>query len=329
MLLLISTYLSTECYDFIYQILLFIYLSSWTLFRVDGSAFPLLHWVITNAALLLFVNAGVMSLSMCIQEPVLLLLHFYWLPFCPLFFQFLLIFHDYLPVVFFFFFSLRWSGLLSASSVQFSKSATKIQGSTGLCCPTVSLIFGRICQPKFKWLILALFSIPWMWICPPIVLVLEVDGTLGEQNLLCMESPQELIVSANQSQEIFWKKNGIEQAQRGNSYRVQLEESLGGGNYTCHSEDGSLLNHTIVLIKEDESKRRKILVKTDEGMCEFDTNYTAEKTAYILKYLPCALWIFLLDYLKCTAQNYNGEFHCSWTWHSSRSGRVAFVSAHR
>lgn len=168
-----------------------------------------------------------------------------------------------------------------------------------------------------------------MWICLPIVLVLEVDGTLAEQNLLCMESPEELIGSANQSQEIFWKKNGIDQAQRGNSYRVQLEESLGGGNYTCHSEDGSLLNHTIVLIKEDKSKRRKILVKTDDGVCKFDTNYTAEKTGYILKYLSCALWIVLLDYLKCTAQNYSGEFYCSWTWHSSRSGRVAFIKAHR
>ncbi|KAL3972741.1 solute carrier family 6 (neurotransmitter transporter, GABA) member 13 [Sarotherodon galilaeus] len=161
---------------------------------------------------------------------------------------------------------------------------------------------------KMKWfafsIICAVLQISYQnprkhWTLLPNILVLEVDGTLGEQNLLCMESPQELIVSANQSQEIFWKKNGIEQAQRGNSYRVQLEESLGGGNYTCHSEDGSLLNHTVVLIKEDESKRRKILVKTDE------------------------------DYLKCTAQNYNGEFHCSWTWHGSRSGRVAFVNAHR
>lgn len=61
----------------LYLILLFIYSGSWTLIRVDGSAFLLLQWVITSAALLPFVNAGVMSLSMCIQEPVLLLLDFY------------------------------------------------------------------------------------------------------------------------------------------------------------------------------------------------------------------------------------------------------------
>uniref|UniRef100_A0A3Q0SBE3 Interleukin-12 subunit beta n=1 Tax=Amphilophus citrinellus TaxID=61819 RepID=A0A3Q0SBE3_AMPCI len=137
------------------------------------------------------------------------------------------------------------------------------------------------------------------WTLLPNILVLEVDGTLGEQILRCVESPQELVARGNQSQDIFWKKNGREQAQRGNTYRVQLEESLGGGNYTCHSKDGSLLNHTVVLIQEDETKRRKILVKTDQ------------------------------DYLKCSAQNYNGEFHCSWTWHSSRSGKVAFIKARR
>lgn len=151
MLPLISTSLSTECVMTLYLILLFIYSGSWTLIRVDGSAFLLLQWVITSAALLPFVNAGVMSLSMCIQEPVLLLLDFYWLPLCPL----LPIFIDFswLPPCSVFSFSLRWSGLLSASSVQFSKSVTRIQ-STGLCCPTVSLIVGRICHPKFKWLIL-------------------------------------------------------------------------------------------------------------------------------------------------------------------------------
>ncbi|XP_071313825.1 interleukin 12Ba precursor isoform X2 [Trachinotus anak] len=104
----------------------------------------------------------------------------------------------------------------------------------------------------------------------------------------------------NKGQDIFWKKNEVEVAQRGNSYLVQLEESLGGGNYTCHSKDGSLINHTVVLIQEDDTKRRKILVKDDQD-----------------------------DYLKCSAQNYSGEFHCSWTWHRSRVGKVAFIKAWR
>lgn len=73
----------------------------------------------------------------------------------------------------------------------------------------------------------------------------------------------------NKGQDIFWKKNGQEQAQRGNSYLVQLEESSGGGNYTCHNKDGSLLNHTVVLIQEDETERRKILAKTDQGTVWF------------------------------------------------------------
>lgn len=67
---------------------------------------------------------------------------------------------------------------------------------------------------------------------------------------------------------IFWKRNGVMETQRGNSYVVHLEESLGGGNYTCYSQSGSLLNYTVVLIKEDKD-RRKILVKNKQGRLMF------------------------------------------------------------
>ncbi|XP_067454907.1 interleukin 12Ba [Thunnus thynnus] len=134
----------------------------------------------------------------------------------------------------------------------------------------------------------------------PNILVVEVDGALGQQPLSCLDSAEELMRRDDKGQDIFWKKNGVEDAQRGNSYLVQLEESLGGGNYTCHNKDGSLLNHTVVLIQEDGTKRRKILVKNDQE-----------------------------DYLKCSTQNYTGEFHCSWTWHSSRIGKVTFIRARR
>lgn len=102
-----------------------------------------------------------------------------------------------------------------------------------------------------------------------LVLVVEVDGTLGQQPLRCLESPEERTMTDDQSLEIFWKKDGKQEAQRGNLYLVKLEESLGGGNYTCHSKDGSLLNHTVVLIQEDETERKKILVKTDQGTVQF------------------------------------------------------------
>uniref|UniRef100_A0A3B4U7W4 Interleukin-12 subunit beta n=1 Tax=Seriola dumerili TaxID=41447 RepID=A0A3B4U7W4_SERDU len=138
------------------------------------------------------------------------------------------------------------------------------------------------------------------WTLLPNILVVEVNGSLGKQPLSCLESPEEVMRRDNKGEDIVWKKNGVEEAQRGNSYLVQLEESLGGGNYTCHNKDGSLINHTVVLIQEDETNRRKILVKNDQE-----------------------------DYLKCSAQNYNGEFHCSWTWHRSRVGSVAFIKAWR
>lgn len=59
--------------------------------------------------------------------------------------------------------------------------------------------------------------------------------------------------------------NGVMEKQKGNLYAVHLEESLGGGNYTCHSKSGSLLNYTVVLIKEVRATKRKILLKNDQG----------------------------------------------------------------
>uniref|UniRef100_A0A3Q3FH72 Interleukin-12 subunit beta n=1 Tax=Kryptolebias marmoratus TaxID=37003 RepID=A0A3Q3FH72_KRYMA len=135
------------------------------------------------------------------------------------------------------------------------------------------------------------------WTLLPHILVLNVDGTLGQYPLSCLE--EDPLKRDNHTQEIFWRRNGVEEAQRGNTHMVQLVESFGGGNYTCHREDGTLLNHTEVLIMQDESKRRRILVKTEQ------------------------------EYLKCSTQNYNGEFHCSWTWHSSRVSKIAFIKAQR
>lgn len=105
-----------------------------------------------------------------------------------------------------------------------------------------------------------------MSVCPLLVLVVEVDGSLGQQPLSCLWSGDKLMTRDNGTEDIFWKRNGVDEAQRGNSYLVQLEESLGGGKYSCHSKDGSLLNHTVVLIQGDETKRRKILVKTGQGI---------------------------------------------------------------
>lgn len=105
-----------------------------------------------------------------------------------------------------------------------------------------------------------------MSVCPLLVLIVEVDGSLGQQPLSCLWSEDKLMKRDNKTKDIFWKKNGVDDPQTGNSYLVQLEESLGGGEYSCHSKDGTLLNRTVVLIQEDETKRRKILVKTSQGI---------------------------------------------------------------
>lgn len=88
---------------------------------------------------------------------------------------------------------------------------------------------------------------------------------MGHQPLSCLDSVEELMRRDDKGRDIFWKKNGVKDAQTGNSYMVSLEESLGGGNYSCHNKDGSLLNYTEVLIQEDQTKMKKILVKNDKG----------------------------------------------------------------
>uniref|UniRef100_A0A8C3AUP6 Interleukin-12 subunit beta n=1 Tax=Cyclopterus lumpus TaxID=8103 RepID=A0A8C3AUP6_CYCLU len=151
--------------------------------------------------------------------------------------------------------------------------------------------------------VLLLFTLPilpspsYIPVCPLVVLVVVMDGTLDQQPLSCLEQPEKLLRRDNKDGDISWRKNGEEEGQRGNVYLLDLKNSFAGGNYTCHSKDGSLLNHTEVLIQDDETTSKRIIVKT--------------------------------DHLYCSAQNYNGEFHCSWTWQSRRVGQVAFLKARR
>lgn len=131
------------------------------------------------------------------------------------------------------------------------------------------------------------------WLCLLIVLVLQVDGTLGQHPLSCLA--EDLLKWDNHTQEIFWRRNGVDEAQRGNLYTVQLVESLGGGNYTCHRVDGTLLNHTEVLILQDESKRRRILVRTEQGadlISDISVLWVFFKLVSLRK-LSLILWRFL------------------------------------
>lgn len=97
------------------------------------------------------------------------------------------------------------------------------------------------------------------------MLVVEVDGSEGQLPLSCLTSSEAVDSGSYKHEEITWTKDGEEEEQRGNTYVVPLQESLGGGNYTCYSGDGSVLNNTVVLIHEDETKRKKILERDGQG----------------------------------------------------------------
>uniref|UniRef100_A0A3B4B8Q4 Interleukin-12 subunit beta n=1 Tax=Periophthalmus magnuspinnatus TaxID=409849 RepID=A0A3B4B8Q4_9GOBI len=126
--------------------------------------------------------------------------------------------------------------------------------------------------------------------------VLEVTGGAGQHLLRCIHSEDEVSRRPDEGAGIFWKRNGVKIPSVGNVLTVALKETSGRGNYSCHDEDGSFLNHTEVLILEDNGKKMRILEP---------------------------------DHINCSAPNYNGRFQCFWTWDSLRVGKVALVRVGR
>uniref|UniRef100_A0A3Q4B8M3 Interleukin-12 subunit beta n=1 Tax=Mola mola TaxID=94237 RepID=A0A3Q4B8M3_MOLML len=131
------------------------------------------------------------------------------------------------------------------------------------------------------------------------VVVLRVPHGVGTQMYIPLTCGE-----AYQHQSVFWKKDGMElkPALQGNQVKVLVEE-MDGGNYTCHlSTDGQYLNHTVILVQLDPDNRTVILKEKspEEG------------------------------HIHCSAHNYTGSFHCSWTRTSFRSNAaVLLVKAER
>ncbi|KAM4545468.1 interleukin-12 subunit beta [Odontesthes bonariensis] len=124
----------------------------------------------------------------------------------------------------------------------------------------------------------------------------HIQGTMVEVPLTCG--------GAYQSMSVLWKKNGKEltPALRGNQVKVLVKE-MNGGNYTCHlSSNGDYLNHTTIMVQLDPDNRTVILEEKspEEG------------------------------HIHCSAPNYNGSFHCTWTRTQFRShAAVLLVKAER
>ncbi|KAJ7997273.1 hypothetical protein DPEC_G00227260 [Dallia pectoralis] len=133
----------------------------------------------------------------------------------------------------------------------------------------------------------------------PNVLVLKVDlDVFFETNvpLSCGE--------AHQDTDVTWRKNGSPVGS-GNQITVKVEEML-AGNYSCHNQNGDYLNHTLVLVQDNQShnRKRRILKEYNEN----DKN----------------------EYIRCLARNYSGMFHCSWKKSLHRnSASVVLVQAAR
>ncbi|XP_067312652.1 interleukin 12Ba [Pseudorasbora parva] len=131
------------------------------------------------------------------------------------------------------------------------------------------------------------------WTLKPNVLVVNVDVgkdvNMVKVPLICGE--------AYEGQNITWTKNKDENLEaQGNRIMVTVE-GWKGGNYSCFNNDGSYLNHTLVLA---QWTFKKIIKNTPEK-----------------------------GYIHCSTNNYGGSFQCFWTWDVNRDGHVAHIKATR
>ncbi|XP_060792495.1 interleukin-12 subunit beta [Neoarius graeffei] len=128
----------------------------------------------------------------------------------------------------------------------------------------------------------------------PNVIALEVNGNPMEQKttvgLSCGDEFEDT--------EIHWRKNQRHIHAKGNRIDVTIEAML-GGNFTCHSASGDVLNHTLVLVSPLDFEKA-ILLQNDNK-----------------------------EFVTCVARNYSGPFHCSWKWDPIRNGVVVFFQAFR
>nr|XP_029515092.1 uncharacterized protein LOC115129126 [Oncorhynchus nerka] len=102
---------------------------------------------------------------------------------------------------------------------------------------------------------------------PYLVVVVNVDGSLVQHPLTCLGSFNREEEGWRRDNDWVWRRDGEEdeeiiwmmdeeEKKKGNSFLVNLEERTGGGIFTCHSLDRTLLKNTTVLVKHlDEEKR--------------------------------------------------------------------------
>lgn len=131
------------------------------------------------------------------------------------------------------------------------------------------------------------------------VVILHVSSNQGSKEMVPLTCGDDY-----QNVPVFWKKNGMELQQplQGNQVEVLVEEMI-GGNFSCHlSRTGEYLNHTVILIQPEPNNRSVILEERspEEG------------------------------HIHCSALNYEGSFHCTWTRSQLRSkAPVLLVKADR
>lgn len=241
----------------------------------------------------------------------------------------------------------RWSPIFLSLPMCFCKSVTRTQPTTGRCCPTVCFISIKKSPPRGQIQTIH----PWP-LSPTVCLHFRFGcGGRWQRGPAATELPG-----------FTTGANGDRQHDPG----YNLDEKWSGGRaareLVCGAAGGKLWRGQLQLPQQGrfppESHHRPDQGGMEgeqwgeEDSCENWPRYcviyhyemsvshsskkkekTFQRSAFSF-YISSRLDMIVCgsslgDYLRCLAQNYNGEFHCSWIWNSMRVGEVVFIEAGR
>ncbi|XP_041079846.1 interleukin-12 subunit beta-like [Polyodon spathula] len=116
----------------------------------------------------------------------------------------------------------------------------------------------------------------------PNVVVVDVDMTPNTPS----QCRNVTLQCGEQDPSVYWQRKK-QKIGKGSELTICVEDFPDAGNFTCHNDNGDILNHTLVLIQ---------VTKNDRG----------EHPKQILQEISDQM------YIKCETKNYSGVFECSW-----------------
>ncbi|KAK6475807.1 interleukin-12 subunit beta-like [Huso huso] len=133
----------------------------------------------------------------------------------------------------------------------------------------------------------------------PNTVVVDVDMTLSTPS----PCRNVMLQCGEHGPSVYWQKEK-QKIGKGSELTIHVDDFPDAGNFTCHNDNGDILNHTLVLIQ---------VTKNDRG--EYPKQILQEISDQI--------------YIKCETKNHSGVFECSWNLNMNPNTVQILVEAHR